>query len=167
MSKKPESTTTYKLEMKTVLGSIDTQKLDFYDKLAPEERKAFSPWVIMRYMSSLPNNHPLQRYAILAVNDLINVGFGEYSKHPELQYLRLCCAGIGDKTYRAWIPASSGKKSNKNPITTLLCEWFPELNNTELEILISTLTEESLSDLARSNDIPEKQIKELMEHLVK
>jgi hypothetical protein len=162
MSKAPAK---YKLEMKTVLSSIDRQQLDFYEKLTDEEQKAYSPFVIMRYMSSMANRDPAQMYAILATNDLVNIGFSDLNKHPELQHKLLCCAGVGDKQYRPWIPAPKGKRNSQNSVMKFLAEIYPQCNSTELDLMYENTTTDQLEDLAYANDVREKDTKEMLKVL--
>lgn len=154
--------TSYKLDMKTVLSSIDRQDIDFYNKLTDEEKKAYSPFVIMRYMSSLANNSSFQKYAILATNDLVNIGFGDLSHHKELQHLLLCCAGTGTsaKQYRPWIPVPKGKKGS-NTIEKFLRSVYPEYNSDEIDLVMRDLTVDTLDALALAQGYTEKQIREL------
>jgi hypothetical protein len=162
MSKAPAP---YKLEMKTVLSSIDRQQLDFYEKLTEEEKKAYSPFVIMRYMSSLANRDPNQMFAILATNDLVNVGFKDLNKHPELQHKLLCCAGISGKQYRPWIPVPRGKRGGQNTVQKFLSETYPQCNSTELDLIYATVTPDQLDQLAYANNVKDKDIKEMLKVL--
>ena len=162
MSKAPSQ---YKLEMKTVLSSVDRQQLDFYERLSDEEKKAYSPFVIMRYMSSLANRDPAQMYSILATNDLVNVGFSDLNKHPELQHKLLCCAGTGGKQYRPWIPVHKGKRGQQNAVIKFLAEIYPQCNSTELDIMYANITSTELDQLAYANDVKEKDTKEMIKVL--
>jgi len=162
MSKAPAA---YKLDMKTVLSSIDRQHLDFYEKLTDEERKAYSPFVIMRYMSSLANRDPNQMFAIMATNDLVNVGFKDLNKHPELQHKLLCCAGITGKQYRPWIPVPKGKRGGQNSVVKFLAELYPQCNSTELDLMYLNITVDQLDQLAYANDVKEKDTREMLKVL--
>jgi len=159
-----KSASTYKLDMKTVLGSIDNQDLDFYGKLTEEEQKAYSTFVIMRYMSSIANKHPLQTYAILATNDLVNIGYKELYKHPELQHKLLCCAGTGGKQYRPWIPVPKSKKTG-HPVVKFLSQVYPAFNSTEIDLLFSNMDIADLEQLAVGQGLTEKEIRELIKSL--
>jgi len=152
----------YALDIKQVLSAIDTQKLEYYSQLTEQERKAYSPFVIMRYLSSLPNNSALQAYAILAVNDLVNIGFSELRDHAELQHKLLCCAGAGNKQFHPWIPVARGKKRRDNPIAELIQNFYPQLNSQELSIMLDTITQQQVIDLAVANGYTEAKIQELV-----
>jgi len=78
----------YKLDIMEVLKALDMGDRAYYDGLTDEEKKAYVPLVIMRWMSALPDQNSARHYSVLAVNDLVNVGFWELSKHTELN---ICC----------------------------------------------------------------------------
>ena len=86
---------TYELDLfKVVLPAIDAGKLEFYDGLTDTEKKAYTPRVIMRYMSSLSDQNNKQMQAVLMVNDLVNLGFWELTNYPDLQHRLLCACAI-------------------------------------------------------------------------
>tara|TARA_B110000503_G_C7112850_1_gene398957 strand:+ start:472 stop:960 length:489 start_codon:yes stop_codon:yes gene_type:complete len=152
----------YALDIKQVLSAVDTQKLDYHSLLTEQERKAYSPFVIMRYLSSLANNSALQSYAILAVNDLVNIGFSDLKDHAELQHLLLCCAGAGSRQFHPWIPVPRGKKRRDNPILELIQNYYPQLNSQELAIMLATITGQQITDLAVASGYNENKIQELV-----
>ena len=51
---------TAKLDIKRELNAVDRKVYDFYDKLSDEERKAFSPYVLMRYVSNVQGDREIQ-----------------------------------------------------------------------------------------------------------
>ena len=76
----------YKLDMfGKVLPALDKGVKDFYNKLEDEEKKGYSALVLMRAMSSLGDQNPKAGYQLMIVNDFVNIGFWELSKHTELQ----------------------------------------------------------------------------------
>jgi len=120
----------YKLDMfGTVLPALDKKEKGFYDSLDPEDKKGYSALVLMRAMSSLGDQSKNKEYQLLAVNDLVNIGFWELSKHPELQHLLLCVTGLGTKQYHPWI-AAKGKSGTTNVIDEFLMELHPSCNGT-------------------------------------
>lgn len=153
----------YKLDLTRVLLALDSGDKSFYSNLTVEEKKAYAPLVLMRYMSSLSDQSPHKQYAVLAANDLINIGFWQLSKHPELQHLLLCVAGLGGKQYRPWI-ATKGRGSSK---TSLLDEFFidlhPGINATELDILKSNYDATSFRQLCVDAGKSDREIKDLAE----
>jgi hypothetical protein len=154
------------LDLSRVLSELDKGNKSFYRNLSDEERKSYVPLVLMRYMSSLSDQSSNNAYAIIAANDLVNVGFWQLSKHPELQHLLLCLTGLGSKQYRPWI-------SNKNKIskTKLLDEFFMELhpgiNQDELQILKDGFDDKSFKKLCHAAGKSDQETKYLMEDFKK
>jgi hypothetical protein len=153
----------YALDLQKVLGELDAGNHQFYSKLSEEEKKAYVPLIIMRWMSILGDQNPNKQYAILAVNDLVNIGFWKLSKeHAELQHLLLCLTGLGKKQYRQWISAK-GKKSKHKAIDEFFRELHPDVNADELEILVSTHDNDSFKKLLYAAGKSDQQVKLLME----
>lgn len=134
------------LDLTRTLNALDRSDKNYYSDLTPEERKAYSPLVLMRYMSSLGDQSANQLYAILATNDLVNIGFWNLSKHPELQHLQLCLVGVGGKQYRPWIAAKS-KRSKTRLVDEFISEFYPWMNSDEIDIFKKTHTDESFKQL--------------------
>lgn len=151
----------YKLDLKVVLNALDRSDRNFYNNLSEEERKAYHPLVIMRYMSSLTDQSSQNLYAVMATNDLVNIGFWALSKHPELQHQLLCMTGIGGKQYRPWIPPSKKRSSGK--INEFILGIFPEMNEDELNIFKSGHDTESWTSFVKSSGASDKETKELID----
>jgi len=77
MPKKPQ------IPLKDIMAAIDKKDRGFYDRLTPEQKKAFSAWMMMRYCSSVQGRDAANY--IFMTNELVNYQFMEVSKHPELQ----------------------------------------------------------------------------------
>jgi hypothetical protein len=156
-------TSTQKLSLDATLQALDRRDFGYYDKLTPEEKKAYSPFVLMRYMSSLSPQSSMQSYAVIATNDLVNLGFFNLGKHPELQHMLMCLAGTGRKQYRPYMGAKAGKGSKTKVVDEFLMELYPGCNATELAILKSQLDANSLKQLGKDAGLSDKELKELVE----
>ena len=51
---------TAKLDIKRELRAVDTKDYNFYNNLTDEERKAFSPYILMRYTSNVQGDQDIQ-----------------------------------------------------------------------------------------------------------
>lgn len=153
----------YKLDMfKQVLPALDKRDKDFYKNLDEDQKKGYAALVLMRAMSSLGDQNRQAAYQLLLVNDLVNIGFWELSKHPELQHLRLCVTGLGSKQYHPWISAKSAV-SKTTLVDEFLIELNPGCNETELSILRSQHNAASIKSLARDAGKSDSQVKLLVE----
>ena len=63
------STDTQKLKLDSVLQALDRQDLDYYNNLTDEEKKAYSPFILMRYMASAGPQSQQAPYAVIAINE--------------------------------------------------------------------------------------------------
>lgn len=152
----------YALELSRVLSELDRGNKNFYNNLTPEEKKAYQPLILMRYMSSLGDQSRNKEYAIIAINDLVNIGFWQLSKYPDLQHLLMCAGSLGSKQYHQWIPLKS-KKSSTNAIDSFFRELYPDTNDTELDILKTSYTRDSFKTLCHQAGKSDKEVKDLMD----
>jgi hypothetical protein len=155
---------TYLLELKDVLLQLDLGNRNFYADLTPEQKKAYAPVVLMRYMSSLGDQNSNSAYSVVMVNALVNIGFWQLTKnHTELQHLLLCITGLKKKQYRPWLKAG-GRKSQSKIVDDFLREIYPGANIDELNLVKSTLDNATFKDLCHAAGKSDQQIKELMEN---
>ena len=152
----------YKLDLMAVLQAIDQRNLHFYSSLTEGEKSGYVPLVLMRYISSLTDQNKNAAYAVLATNDLVKIGFWNLTKHPELQHLLLCLAGLGSKQYRPWLSAKRTKKTF-GKIDEWLMEIYPDINEDELDIIKSSYELESWKSFVAGSGLSDKQIKELVD----
>jgi hypothetical protein len=156
----------YKLDIMEVLKALDMGDRAYYDGLTDEEKKAYVPLVIMRWMSALPDQNSARHYSVLAVNDLVNVGFWELSKHTELQHLLLCSAGTGRKQFRQWI-AAGGRKTKTKKLDEYFLQRHPDAGSDELEILRNAVDRKEFKAQLEAEGMSDKEIKELVEEFKK
>jgi hypothetical protein len=152
----------YKLDLTTVLQAIDGQDMTFYNRLSDEEKKSYTPLVLMRYMSSLTDQSKYGAYAVIATNDIVNIGFWELSKYPDLQHKMLCLAGLGGKQYRPWV-ATKRSKIYSSKTNQWVSDQFPELNNDEIELLKSQYSTEQWETLLKGAGLNDSELKVLLD----
>ncbi len=156
-------TTAQKLSLDTVLQAIDRKDLGFYDRLTDDEKKSYSPFILMRYMSSLGPQSDLAAYAVLATNDIVNNGFFSLGKHPELQHKLMCLTGTGKKQYRPYIGSKGSSKTSSKVIDEFLMGLYPNINQTELDMLKSQYNKDTIQQLGEDAGLSKAEIKELVE----
>ena len=152
----------YKLELSSVLQALDRRDLFFYSGLSDEEKKSYVPLILMRYMSSLTDQSANTAYALIATNDIVNIGFWDLSKHPELQHMQLCVAGLGGKQYRPWM-ATKRTSSRTGKINQWLESLFPDLNNNELDLIKDSHDLSSWTILVKESGEPDNIVKDLID----
>lgn len=166
MAKKAEAKRSYKLDIMTVLEAADRGEKGFYDNLTDEEKKAFAPRVLVRWLSALSDKSAHQQYAILATNDLVNLGLWSLSRHPELVWLLMCVGGTGRKQYHQWIAQAKAVSSTPR-LDSFITEHWPQTNSTERSMLKRLKSAEEWLELAKSSGMDDKSVKELRDELKK
>ena len=166
MAKPKEAKRSFKLDLMSTLEAADRGIKDYYTNLTDEERKGFAPKVVMRWLSVLSDKSREKEYAILAVNELLNLRLYELSKHPELVWLLMTVAGTGKKQYHQWIPTA--KASSKTPtFDKLIDQHWPLINEQERKLLKSLRTNEEWMSFAKGSTLTDKELKELKDELKK
>lgn len=177
-AKKPAAEKKPGLDIKDEMLYSDYKVFDWLDQQTPEMAKTFSPLVAMKWQSVLqsPNSYDGPGYVspssddainyIINVNEVVNQGFWELSKFPDLQWRLMCAVGYSQQFKHGWIPlASSRKKVSK--VDAVLLELHPQLNDEELALMRSKFTKESFKQLLLDMGKPDPEIKPLVEEFKK
>lgn len=152
------------LDIKDEMYWADRKKFTWLEEQTPELAKTFSPLIAMKWLSVADG--PLADYYILMTNEVVNLGFWELSKHPELQWKLMCAAGSGATQRHGWIPLGS-KRKVVSKVDAALLELYPQLNNEELTLLRSKYTTESFKQLLLDMGKPDGEIKPLVDEFKK
>lgn len=149
-----------KLTINNEMRMLDSKHRQFYNDLTDEERKKFSPYIIMRYAASVEGSPDLQEWYLRSANERVNVNFFEVStsKHKELQWL-LCTTVSPDMgTQRHyWVAPKKSESSNAN--TKILKQLYPNLKADELELLAQLNDAKAIKQLARAHGWEDRDIK--------
>lgn len=146
-----------KVPLKSMLSAIDRNDKMFYNKLTPEERKDFSPWLAMRYASACQGDYAA--HYLIMTHEIVNKNFSDLSKHPELQWMLLSICGVGSNQFHPFIRPGGGKKKSK--IQGLLREIYPIKKTDDLELLEQLNSKADLKQLARDYGYQESEIKDI------
>lgn len=150
---------TAKLDIKRELNAVDTRDYEFYDNLTDEEKKAFSPYILMRYTSNVQGDADLQSWFVETTNEYANKNFSDLSKnHKSLLWKLFACSGIGQKMYHPYL--ANGKKGKANKIEKLLAELYPARKLEDIKLLASMMTDDDKTKLFDSMGFDKKQRKE-------
>lgn len=96
------------------LAAIDKKDYGYYDRLTEEQKKKFTPYMLIVWASNVKGNRDLQNYYVQSVNHYANKYYLDenITKHPKLQWLMLCAASPGmGKQFHQWIPQIKEKVS--------------------------------------------------------
>jgi|688.fasta_scaffold197592_3 hypothetical protein len=133
------------------LAAIDRKDYGYYDSLTEEQQRKFSPYMMVRWMSSIKGNTALQQYHVLSTNEFANTHlFSEFvNKHPKLQWLMLCASGLGNgKQFHQFLKPN---KLDDNDLINFLSSIYPTTKISDLKILASIITTEELEQHIRDS----------------
>lgn len=110
--------TKYKLDIFSLFNKIDSGDINFYEKMSEDEKKDYSPLIIMKWLSGCDDVRQ-----IIFLNTLVNPLVFQLSKHPELLSKLLVVSSSKKKKRYQWMTQkkSAGKTPNKIKI---LMEYF-------------------------------------------
>lgn len=147
------------LDIKRELAAVDQRNYDFYDNLSDQEKKEFSPYVLMRYTSNVDGDRDLQEWFLERTNELVNKDHWTLSKnHKALLWKLFAGVGIGSKLYHPYLKASSKEKAVK--IEKLLAELYPAMKLAEIKMMARMMTKEDKQELFDKMGFDKKQRKD-------
>jgi hypothetical protein len=150
---------TAKLDIKRELKAVDTRDYNFYDNLTDEEKKAFSPFILMRYTANVQGDASLQEWFLEMTNEYVNKNHWELSKnHKPLLWKLFAGTGVGQSMYHPYLAA--GKKAKANKIEKLLAEIYPAWKLEDIKILASMMDKKDIEELFDKMGFDKKQRKE-------
>lgn len=141
----------------------DLRNKDFYSGLSPELQESFSPFVAMRWMSSVSDSSKYRDEVLILVNEFMNKDYGAIKKeHNELHWKMLALCGPGVKMYHNWIPAPK-RTASSSKLEDFLWDWFPRANKDEINILLNKMTRDDFENFVKSTGASDPEVKEIME----
>jgi hypothetical protein len=149
-----------KLGINNEMAQLDTKNRAFYDELNEEERKKFSPYLMLRYAASVEGSADFQEWYLRATNERVNVNFFDLSKHPKLQWM-LCTSvspGMGRQRHY-WQGSKKKEGSSTAKVVKFLVKNFPWMKQDEIELLAEMNTEKEIKAWAREMGLSDQDIK--------
>jgi hypothetical protein len=151
------------------LAAIDRKDYGYYDRLTDEQKKKFTPFMLIKWLSAISGNSKIQSYYIIAANDLANKHlFNEtVMKHPKLQWLMLCTVGLGTKQFHQWIPQikEAVVKLKEKPKLDDIIEYYNKVYKKTDKALIKEFGEQFVKEYTRkqfiASEYPEMNMDEI------
>lgn len=148
-----------KLDIKRELESVDLKNYDFYNNLTDDEKKAFSPYILMRYTSNVQGDADIQEWFLETTNEYVNKNHWDLSKnHKSLLWKLFAATGAGVKCYHPYLAA--GKKEKVNKIEKLIAEIYPAMKLDDIKLLASMMSKSDINELFDKMGFDKKQRKE-------
>lgn len=116
-----------------LLAAIDRRDRGYYDRLTDEDRKKFSGYMALRWMSYVDAGPDIESGYVQLYNHYANKKIFNLSKHPKLQWYMLIAASPGLGRQRHSWPRV--KKSNETKRTKTIRELFPQIKSSDAEVL--------------------------------
>lgn len=145
------------LPIKEVLTAIDKKDRGWYSRLTPEKRKAFSAWMIQRYVSSCQGRNAA--HYLYFTNLFVNEHFMDI-KDTELQWLLLTAAGTGKVEFHPYIKPPNARKK-KDKVSEFLYKLYPHLKRDDVELLVQLNSKDELKELAAAHGYDDKSIRDI------
>jgi hypothetical protein len=151
--------TAAKLDIKRELSAVDQKNYNFYANLTDDERKAFSPYILMRYTASVQGDRETQEWFLENTNEFVNKHHWHLSKnHKALLWQLFAAVGTGVNCYHPYLAA--GKKQKANKIEKLLCELYPAMKMSDIKTMASMMDKQDREELFDKMGFDKKQRKE-------
>lgn len=148
-----------KLDIKRELGAVNQKDYNFYSNLSDEEKKAFSPYILMRYTASPLGDADIQEWFLERTNEYVNKDHWSLSKnHKDLLWKLFAATGAGMPVNFSYL--ASSKKEKVKKIEKLLAELNPTMKLEEVKILANMMSPEEIKDLLDKMGFDKKQRKE-------
>jgi hypothetical protein len=149
-----------KLEIKKVLTAVDQKNYNFYDTLTDEEKKSFSPFILMRYTANTNASRDIQEWFVEITNEMVNKHFTEFGKEDTALLWKLYAAtGIGGKFYHPYLLLNRKEKISPYNIEGLLCELHPTMKMSDIKFLASIMDKNDCDELFEQMGLDENQRK--------
>ncbi len=142
------------------MAQFDRKNRAFYDSLSDEERRKFSPYLMIRWGSAVAGSDDLQAYYVMSVNECLNKHFFDISAkdHKKFQWLlsTTVSPGLGVKTH-VWIAPK--KKTTDNKAVNFLRQQYPHLKEDDIRLLSEINGKDQLKSLAKDMGWSDQEIK--------
>jgi hypothetical protein len=135
-----------KLSIGNEMAQFDSKNREFFDELTDEEKKKFSPFLMIRYGSSVSGSRDLQEFYLIATNERLNKKFFAVNtaQHKKLQWLMATSVSPGLGNFRHnWI-APKKKEPGAGSMRKQLMELFPHLKDDEVDLLSQITTKKEI-----------------------
>ena len=140
-----------KLNIGNEMRMFDRKVRSFYDELTDEERKKFSPFLMIRWGSAVEGSRELQEFYVISTNERLNKHFFNINatQHKKLQWLMATTVSpdIGVQRH-TWI-APKKKESGASAKRKQLAEIFPHYKDDELDVMMAITSQKEIDQWFR------------------
>jgi hypothetical protein len=130
-----------KIDLFDFLGKLSQTNLNYFHGLTANEKKGFSPLVIMRWLSGTSDKKQIQY-----LNHLINPVVFKLYHHPNLAFKLLMASCTGTSKRFKWVKKTAS--ISKTPLALDVAKRYYRCSSREAKDYLTILTKEEILDLA-------------------
>jgi len=153
-----------KLDIASEMRAFDLKDRGFYDSLTDEEKKKFSPFLMIRWGATVAGDADLQAYYLMSVNERLNKNFFDISstQHKKLQWLLATTVSPGMGVQRHNWLAAKKREGGNNKAEKFLREIYPHAKTDDIALMAQLNDKKDLKELAQAHGWDDKRIKEYL-----
>ena len=141
-------------ELRNGLKAVDFRNKDYYDRIDDHERSLYSPYMLMRYASSISSKDQFYvEHYVEMVNECVNKHCFSLGKHKKLLWILTAMCGALKSQFHPWIKPM---KRVPNKSLKQLLTLFPNAKEDDLETLDKIITDRELEELLESHGLESK-----------
>ena len=141
-------------ELRNGLKAVDFRNKDYYDRIDNHEKSLYSPFLIMRYASSISSNDQFYvEHYVEMVNECVNKHCFSLFKNKKLLWILTAMWGALKQQFHPWIKPM---KRVPNKSLKQLLTLFPNAKEDDLETLDKLITDRELEELLESHGLESK-----------
>ena len=141
-------------ELRNGLKAVDFRNKDYYDRIDDHEKSLYSPYMLMRYASSISSKDQFYvEHYVEMVNECVNKHCFSLGKHKKLLWILTAMCGALKQQFHPWIKPM---KRVPNKSLKQLLTLFPNAKEDDLETLDKLITDRELEELLESHGLESK-----------
>lgn len=124
------------LNITNEMRALDLKQRDWYDSLTPEQQRKFSPYLMLRWGSSVQGSDELLEYYIRSTNQRLNRHFFSVNaaRHKKLLWLMATAISPDLGVHRhPWLAHKRAERDTAK--AKIIREYWPHLRDDEVELM--------------------------------
>ena len=141
-----------KLNIGNEMRQFDRKNRRFYDELDDDEKKKFSPFLMIRWGSAVEGSRELQEFYVIATNERLNKHFFNINStaHKKFHWLMATSVSpdIGTPRHQ-WI-APKKKEAGASAKRKALQEIYPAYKDDEIDVMMELVSQKEIDAYFKS-----------------
>jgi hypothetical protein len=151
-----------KLNIGYEMEQFDTKNRQFFDDLSDDEKKKFSPFLMIRWGSLVSGDADLQAYYLMSTNERLNKHYFDISgvHHKKFQWLLASTVSPGMGKFRHNWLAAPKRGTGNSKAEKFFAEIYPHAKSDEIKLMAKINDKNDIKQLARAHGWDDKRIKD-------